>query len=144
MPPLCSSTSTGGGSALLPLPVPPVTLAEKALATRLLSRGGCNIHELNAVRTQLSQVKGGRLARLAAPARTLALLLSDVLGDALDVIASGPFYIERHAGAHAGGAKRALDIVNSKGLASQVSLLLLHRRLIIYYLLINILIDSML
>ena len=117
---LCISSSLGGGSALLPLPVPPVTLPEKALATRLLSRAGCSIHELNAVRTQLSQLKGGRLARLAAPAHTLAFVLSDVLGDGLDVIASGPCFVERQAGPHASGAKRALDIVNSKSLASEV------------------------
>ena len=102
-----------------------MTLAEKALATRLLSHAGCSIHELNAVRTQLSQLKGGRLARLAAPAHTLAFLLSDVLGDGLDAIASGPCFIDRQperlSPRHARGAKRALDIVSSKGLVSQVS-----------------------
>jgi hydroxypyruvate reductase len=67
-----------------------VTLAEKQAVTRLLLEAGATINELNAVRKHLSMLKGGQLARAAAPAPVVALLLSDVLGDPLDVIASGP------------------------------------------------------
>lgn len=81
---------SGGASALLPAPASPVTLAEKQEATRLLLGCGATIHEINAVRKHLSELKGGRLARLAAPATVLTLLLSDVIGDDLDVIGSGP------------------------------------------------------
>ena len=81
---------SGGGSALLPAPAPPVTLAEKQAITRLLLDCGANIHEINAVRKHISSIKGGQLARLAYPATVIALLLSDVIGDDLDVIASGP------------------------------------------------------
>jgi glycerate 2-kinase len=81
---------SGGASALLPLPAEPVTLEEKQEVTRLLLASGANIHEINAVRKHISDIKGGRLARLAAPAAVEALLLSDVVGDSLDVIGSGP------------------------------------------------------
>lgn len=81
---------SGGGSALTPAPAPPVTLAEKQRLTRLLLNAGATIGELNAVRKHLSALKGGQLARAAAPARVVALVLSDVVGDPLDVIASGP------------------------------------------------------
>lgn len=81
---------SGGASALLPAPAPPITLAEKQAATGLLLACGANIHEINAVRKHISLIKGGQLARLLYPARTLALLLSDVIGDDLDVIGSGP------------------------------------------------------
>jgi hydroxypyruvate reductase len=81
---------SGGGSALLPLPAPPVTLAEKQATTQLLLACGATIHEFNAVRKHLSRIKGGQLARLAAPATVESLLLSDVVGDNLDVIGSGP------------------------------------------------------
>jgi hydroxypyruvate reductase len=81
---------SGGGSALMPSPAPPVTLEEKQAVTRLLLASGANIHEINAVRKHISLLKGGQLARLAAPATVLSLLLSDVIGDDLDVIGSGP------------------------------------------------------
>jgi hydroxypyruvate reductase len=81
---------SGGGSALTPAPVPPITLADKQAMTRLLLAAGANINHLNAVRKHCSLLKGGQLARAAAPARVRALLLSDVIGDPLDVIASGP------------------------------------------------------
>jgi glycerate 2-kinase len=81
---------SGGASALLPLPAPPVTLEEKRELTRLLLAAGADIHEMNAVRKHLSRIKGGELARLAAPARVESLLLSDVVGDNPDVIGSGP------------------------------------------------------
>lgn len=81
---------SGGGSALLPAPAPPVTLAEKQAITKLLLECGANIHEINAVRKHISTIKGGQLSRRAFPATVIALLLSDVIGDDLDVIASGP------------------------------------------------------
>lgn len=81
---------SGGGSALTPAPTPPVTLPEKQSVTRLLLEAGATIGELNAVRKHLSRFKGGQLARAAAPARIVTLALSDVIGDPLDVIASGP------------------------------------------------------
>ena len=80
---------SGGASALLPAPAQPVTLQAKQRTTELLLRAGANIGELNAVRKHLSLLKGGRLAALAYPATVLALLLSDVIGDRLDVIGSG-------------------------------------------------------
>lgn len=81
---------SGGASALLPLPAPGLTLSDKQVATSQLLASGATIHEVNAVRKHLSALKGGRLAQLAAPARLIALLLSDVVGDQLDVIGSGP------------------------------------------------------
>jgi hydroxypyruvate reductase len=81
---------SGGGSALTPAPVPPITLAEKQETTRLLLAAGATINELNAVRKHLSLFKGGQFARAAAPATLVVLVLSDVIGDPLDVIASGP------------------------------------------------------
>src|SRR5207344_1510401 len=81
---------SGGASALLPLPAEGVTLEEKQATTRLLLACGATIHEINAVRKHISRIKGGQLARLAAPARVESLLLSDVIGDNLDVIGSGP------------------------------------------------------
>jgi hydroxypyruvate reductase len=81
---------SGGGSALAASPAPPITLDEKRAVTRLLLGAGATINELNAVRKHLSLFKGGQLARAAAPARIVTLILSDVIGDPLDVIASGP------------------------------------------------------
>jgi hydroxypyruvate reductase len=81
---------SGGASALLPAPAEGVSLADKALTTSLLLRSGASIHELNAVRKHLSRLKGGGLALAAAPARVVALVLSDVVGDDLSTIGSGP------------------------------------------------------
>jgi hydroxypyruvate reductase len=81
---------SGGASALLPAPVPGVSLADKAATTSRLLRAGAGIAELNAVRKHLSRLKGGGLARIAFPARVHALVLSDVVGDDLSTIASGP------------------------------------------------------
>jgi len=80
---------SGGASALLPFPAPPVTLEEKQAVTKLLLACGATIHEINAVRKHISAIKGGQLARMAYPARVLSLILSDVIGDDLDVIGSG-------------------------------------------------------
>ena len=81
---------SGGASALMPLPAEGITLEEKQATTRLLLASGANIHEINAIRKHISRIKGGQLARLAAPARVESLMLSDVIGDNLDVIGSGP------------------------------------------------------
>jgi hydroxypyruvate reductase len=81
---------SGGASALLPLPADGITLEEKQATTRALLACGANIHEMNALRKHISRIKGGQLARLAAPATVESLLLSDVIGDNLDVIGSGP------------------------------------------------------
>lgn len=81
---------SGGGSALLVSPCEGITLQDKQMTTNLLLRSGADIYEMNAVRKHLSRVKGGRLAAIAYPSRFLSLILSDVIGDRLDVIASGP------------------------------------------------------
>jgi len=81
---------SGGGSALLPMPSGGITLDEKQETTRVLLACGATIHEVNAVRKHLSRVKGGGLARAVYPATLVSLILSDVIGDNLDVIASGP------------------------------------------------------
>lgn len=83
-------TVSGGASALLSAPADPITLAAKQKTTNLLLRAGADIFQLNAVRKHLSFLKGGRLAALAYPATVVSLLLSDVIGDPLDVIGSGP------------------------------------------------------
>jgi hydroxypyruvate reductase len=81
---------SGGGSALLPLPSEGLGLPDKQEVTRRLLACGATIREINAVRKHLSAVKGGLLARAAAPAAVLACIVSDVIGDPLDAIASGP------------------------------------------------------
>jgi hydroxypyruvate reductase len=81
---------SGGGSALLPAPSPPVNLDQKQETTHLLLECGATINEINAIRKHLSRSKGGWLAKEAYPATLVSLLLSDVIGDRLDVIASGP------------------------------------------------------
>jgi hydroxypyruvate reductase len=81
---------SGGASAMLPAPVPGVSLQDKARTTALLLRSGAPIAELNTVRKHLSLLKGGGLVRAASPARVVSLLLSDVVGDDPSLIASGP------------------------------------------------------
>jgi glycerate 2-kinase len=81
---------SGGASALMPLPVAPLTLANKQDVTRRLLACGADIHEMNAVRKHYSAIKGGHLAKLAYPATVLTLILSDVIGDDLSTIGSGP------------------------------------------------------
>jgi hydroxypyruvate reductase len=87
---------SGGGSALLPHPAEGLTLQDKQQVTRLLLECGATIHEINAIRKHLSGVKGGRLARLAYPSTLVSLILSDVIGDDLDSIASGPTVPDRN------------------------------------------------
>ena len=81
---------SGGGSALLALPAPGLTLAHKQEVNRLLLRSGADIAQMNCVRKHLSAIKGGRLAAAAAPARVVTLIISDVPGDDPASIASGP------------------------------------------------------
>ncbi len=81
---------SGGGSALLPYPADKITLEEKCQTTQVLLDCGATIQEVNTIRKHISKVKGGRLAKLAFPATTISLILSDVIGDSLDGIASGP------------------------------------------------------
>ncbi|HEV3003928.1 MAG TPA: DUF4147 domain-containing protein [Pirellulales bacterium] len=87
---LCFCLISGGASALLPAPAEGITLADKLTVTRHLSAAGANIVELNTVRKQLSRIKGGGLARACRAGRLMTLIISDVIGDPLDVIASGP------------------------------------------------------
>lgn len=81
---------SGGGSALLPAPVPGVSLTDKQVVTEQLLACGADIAQINTIRKHLSQLKGGQLARHAAPATVISLILSDVIGDQLDTIGSGP------------------------------------------------------
>ncbi len=81
---------SGGGSALLALPAPGLTLDDKQSINRALLRSGATIREMNCVRKHLSAIKGGRLAAAAAPAKVVSLIISDVAGDDISVIASGP------------------------------------------------------
>jgi len=80
---------SGGGSALSPAPAEGIRLADKQKTTRLLLKCGATIHEINTLRKHLSQIKGGRLCTAANGARIVSLILSDVVGDDLDIIASG-------------------------------------------------------
>lgn len=91
---LCIALISGGGSALLPAPVDGITLRDKLIITKLLSSRGATIEELNAVRGALSKVKAGGLARRSRAGRLITLIISDVIGDPLPVIASGPTIID--------------------------------------------------
>ena len=87
---LCINLLSGGGSALMPAPPPEISLTDKLEITRFLSGAGADIQELNTVRKQISLLKGGKMKELCRGRRLISLILSDVLGDPLDVIASGP------------------------------------------------------
>ncbi len=127
---LCLCLISGGGSALLPAPAPGISLADKQAVTRHLSAAGANIAELNTVRKQLSRIKGGGLARACRAGRLIALVISDVLGDPLDVIASGPTVPDQSTAAGAlaileryGGASLAvLDYLEARCSAAQQEL----------------------
>ena len=90
---------SGGASALMPAPKKGVTLGDKQRVTRLLLRRGATIGEINAVRKRLSRLKGGGFTRIAAPARVIALALSDVPGDDIGTIGSGPAVFDPRASA---------------------------------------------
>ncbi len=81
---------SGGASSLLPAPNENISLSDKKIVTGLLLKSGASIDEINAVRKHISRLKGGQLASLIYPAEAVCLILSDVIGDRLDVIASGP------------------------------------------------------
>ena len=83
---LCLCLISGGGSALMPAPAEGITLDDKLAVTRHLSSSGANIEQLNAVRKQLSRIKGGGLARACRARRRLTMIISDVLGDPREVI----------------------------------------------------------
>lgn len=102
----CICLLSGGGSALLPLPIEGITLADKLAVTRFLASRGANIEELNTVRKQLSAIKGGRLAQTCRAGTLITLVISDVMGDPLDVIASGPTFPDSTT------ARQALEILD--------------------------------
>jgi glycerate 2-kinase len=101
---------SGGGSALIPYPVDAVSLQDKIRTTDLLLASGATINQVNCVRKHLSQLKGGGLARLVAPADCHALILSDVIGDDLSAIASGPTVPDGTTFTDASGLLKAKDI----------------------------------
>jgi glycerate 2-kinase len=105
---------SGGGSALLPCPADGITLEEKSRTTQLLLDCGAAIQEINAIRKHISKLKGGRLASLAFPATVISLILSDVVGDTLDSIASGPTAPDSTSFAD------CLDITKKYGLAQRI------------------------
>ena len=116
---LCLVLISGGGSALLPAPVEAITLADKLAVTQHLSAAGANIEQLNTVRKQLSRLKGGGLARACSAGRLVSLIISDVPGDPLSIIASGPTVEDEST------AQEALDVLEhfnaaAAGISSRV------------------------
>lgn len=122
---LCVCLLSGGASALLPAPVEGISLEDKLAVTRHLSAAGANIWQLNTVRKHLSRIKGGGLARACRAGRLVTLIISDVLGDPLDVIGSGPTVpdsstpqqalavLEQFHASQAGIAQRVFDTLRS-------------------------------
>jgi len=119
---------SGGGSALLPAPAKGITLADKLAVTRHLSAAGANIEQLNTVRKQLSRIKGGGLLRACRAGRLVSLVVSDVLGDPLEMIASGPTVpdcstpgeaidiLERFGAREAGISAEVFDFLKNKNI----------------------------
>lgn len=105
---------SGGGSALVPAPRAPLTLSDKQKVNRLLLASGLDIGQVNLIRQQLSELKGGGFLRHAAPAPVRALILSDVIGNDLGAIASGPTV------APLGGPQEALDLLRRRGLLDRL------------------------
>ncbi len=105
---------SGGGSALLPLPAAGISLSDKQATTQVLLGCGATIHEINTLRKHLSSIKGGQLARAVFPATLVSLVLSDVVGDDLDTIASGPCVPDRRTYGD------CLAIVDRYGLADKL------------------------
>jgi len=104
---------SGGGSSLLVSPVVGISLDDKRVMTGMLLRAGADIGELNTVRKHISSVKGGRLAEIAYPARVVSLILSDVIGDRFDVIASGPTAPDESTYGDAVGVLRKYSLIDS-------------------------------
>jgi hydroxypyruvate reductase len=111
---LVISLISGGGSALLPMPAEGISLAEKKEGTGILLKCGASIHELNTIRKHLSAIKGGGFAKIAYPATIINLMLSDVIGDDMDVLASGPFVPDHSTFAD------ALEIVKKYGIEAEL------------------------
>lgn len=105
---------SGGASSLLVAPAEGISLNDKRVTTELLLSAGANIHDLNTVRKHLSAVKGGRLAETAYPATIITVILSDVIGDRLDVIASGPTVPDRTT------FRDALNVVHKYSLENEL------------------------
>jgi len=117
---LVISCISGGGSALLPYPVEPITLAQKQNLTQKLLKSGASIKELNVVRKHISRTKGGNLALAAYPATVINLMMSDVVGDDMDIIASGPFVPDEST------YMDALSILQRYNLAKKVAPSIIH------------------
>lgn len=114
---LCICLLSGGGSALMPAPLTGLSLSDKQLVTQFLSGAGANIQQLNTVRKQLSEIKGGRLAAACQADRLITLIISDVPGDPLDIIASGPTVPDSSS---ANEAIQILDSFNGRQVTSLV------------------------
>jgi glycerate 2-kinase len=127
---LCLCLLSGGGSALLPAPCEGISLDDKLAVTRHLSAAGADIRQLNTVRKQLSRIKGGGLTRACKAGRLVALIISDVLGDPLDLIASGPTVadpgtphdalevLQRFGARQAGVSERVFELLERKARAA--------------------------
>ncbi|MCC6492364.1 MAG: DUF4147 domain-containing protein [Pirellulales bacterium] len=120
---LCIALISGGGSALLPAPVDGITLAEKRELTRAMAAAGATIDQLNTVRRELSLIKGGGLARACRARRLIGLVLSDVLGDDLSLIASGPTVLRRPTPDAAADALQSLGLGDHPAAAPAIRLL---------------------
>jgi glycerate 2-kinase len=125
---LCICLLSGGGSALLPAPVPEISLDDKIGVTRLLSAAGANIEQLNIVRRQLSCIKGGGLARACHAGRLIALIISDVLGDPLEAIASGPTALGTTTAVDALNVLTGFGLLNESSIAHVIEYLRRGRR----------------
>lgn len=120
---LCLCLLSGGGSALLVAPADGISLEDKIRVTQRLSTAGANIEELNVVRSQLSIIKAGGLARACSAGRLVSLVISDVLGDSLDVIASGPTVETATTAEDALDVLRRFELIDEPVLSSVVTLL---------------------
>ncbi|QDT67734.1 Putative hydroxypyruvate reductase [Planctomycetes bacterium MalM25] len=114
---------SGGGSALLPAPIEGVTLEEKTAVARCLSAAGATIDQLNTVRQHLSRIKGGGLTKSCRAGRLITLVISDVLGDPLDLIASGPTVPPSSTPADALAVLESLSLIDEPELANVVRVL---------------------
>ncbi|MBD3307358.1 DUF4147 domain-containing protein [candidate division KSB3 bacterium] len=112
---------SGGGSALLPAPVKGLALQHMQDVTKLLLECGATINEINTIRKHISAIKGGQMARLASPSTLVTLILSDVIGDPLDTIASGPTVTDNQT------FEDCLDILDKYGITEKIPPLILER-----------------